>query len=133
MQRETTLRTPRSVKQEGEEVLQVSAHRFLHRLWRGPWWSWLSPCRPWCTTWWQIPTIQPAEGSMPKQVDVIRSKMHPAEGPCRSSCLLLIDKKSYLSSLCGVYFAYDCNQRIIITSIHELFICIFSPCSSEGE
>lgn len=39
--------TTRSVKKEVEEVLQMPQQKFPCNLWRGQWWSRLSPCSSW--------------------------------------------------------------------------------------
>ena len=43
--RGTTLQTPKSVKQKGQEVLQMSEQRFPCSPWSRPWWGRVSPCR----------------------------------------------------------------------------------------
>jgi len=45
--RETTLQKPRSLKKEGEEVLQVPEQRLPCSPWSRPWWGRLCPCSPW--------------------------------------------------------------------------------------
>ena len=44
--RETLLQTPRSVKKDGKEVLQVPEQRFPCSPWCRPWWDRLCPCNP---------------------------------------------------------------------------------------
>jgi len=56
---ETALQSPRSVKKEGEEVLQLLEQRFPCSPWWRPWWHRLSPCSPWRSMVEQISTCSP--------------------------------------------------------------------------
>lgn len=44
--RETTLKTPRSVKKDEREVLQAPEQKFPHSPSRGPWWKQAAPLQP---------------------------------------------------------------------------------------
>ena len=57
--KETTLQTLRSVKKEGEKVLQAPEQRFPCSPWWRLWWGRLSPWSPWRSTVEQIPTCSP--------------------------------------------------------------------------
>jgi len=73
--RETTLQTPRSVKKEEEEMLQVPEQRFLPcSLWWRPWWGRLSACSPCRSTVEQICSGSPdcPEDPTPEQMYAVR-------------------------------------------------------------
>ena len=80
--RKTGPQTPRSVKKEGEKVLQASEKRFSCSLWRRPWWGRLThAAHGWL--WWSTYALQSVEeDSMLQQVNVPWRKMHgPMESP----------------------------------------------------